>query len=51
MNTSASASVDLLFTVAEIGTSVESTPSDTQPKSPYELLPFVALIFPPFSAR
>ena len=46
-----SASNDLLSTKASIGVSVKSTPSATQPKSPYDELPFVALIFPPFSAR
>ena len=34
-----------------IGVSVGVTPSATEPKSPYELFPFVALTFPPFVAR
>ena len=46
-----SASNDLLSTKASTGVSVKSTPSATQPKSPYELLPLVPLILPPFSAR
>ena len=41
----------LLSTVALIAVSVKSTPSATVPKSPYELLPLVARILPPASAR
>ena len=40
-----------LSTLPVTGTSVESTPSATVPNVPYELLPFVARILPPFSAK
>ena len=48
---STNASFSLLFTVPASGVSKGSLPSETDPKLPYELLPFVARITPPASAR
>ena len=51
IRSSTPASPVLLFTVTVWGVSFVSKPSATDPKSPYELFPFVALSIPPFSAR
>ena len=45
------ASPVLPLTVAVVGVSVLSIPSAIAPNLPYEQLPLVALIIPPFSAR
>ena len=46
-----SASVPLLLIVPVTGVSEISINSATAPNVPYELLPLVARILPPFSAR
>ena len=45
------ASLLVLSTIAVLGVSVGSIPVEIAPNEPYEQLPFVALITPPFSAR